>query len=191
MSHQQPLSGQALIADYQTVFVSTATVQAANYEADRSEQQLVTQLETLSAGSYLNPQQLPAADQDALTRASLDAHIKKVQTQQLSAMNAGQLQQLIATDQSLYVNRKVVVHVQTTGDSPIELLWFDQQNGYRSGVSKKKTFTGIIDEVILDKNVLVLRPTWSAQLLNNRLQKILVYIIDPITLKPMVSLTIN
>lgn len=191
MKHRQPVSGQTLVADYQTAFVSAATVEAAKYEASRSENELVQQLEHISAGTYLNPGALAATDQDTLTRASLDAHIKKVQTQQLDTMNAQQLQALVAQDKDLYAGRKVTVTVRTSTEPPIDMVWFDQQNGYRTSVCKKKSVHGTIEEVLLDRNLLVVKPGWGLKLLNSRLQSYLVYVIDPESLQPMVELQVS
>jgi hypothetical protein len=191
MKHaRQPLSGQALVADYQTVFVSTATIEAASYEATRSENELVQQLERISAGTYLNPGALAATDQDAMTRASLDAHIKKVQAQQLHAMNAAQMQQLIEQDRSLYKGRKVHITVRQAASQPVDIVWFDQQNGYRTSPARKKTIVGTVEDVLLDRNLLILRPALGPRLMNSRLQNYLVYIIDPQTFSALIDITV-
>lgn len=186
---KQPLSGQALVADYQTVFVSTATIEAAHYEASRSENELVQQLEDISAGTYLNPGSIEPGTQDAMTRLSLDAHIKKVQARQLSDMNAQQLAALIEESRSRYIGRKVKVSVLPTADKPIDVVWFDERSGYRTSTSRKTAVTGVIEDVLLDRNVLILRPTWGMRLLNSHLRNYLVYIINPADFSPMVSLT--
>jgi hypothetical protein len=187
----KPGSGQQLVADFQTAFVSAATVEAAKYEAARSEDALVSQLTAVSNGSYLRPGYLDDDAQTRMTHDSLDAHIKKVQVSQLESMNAAQLQQLMYDDNHTYHNRKVEVTMLHDQKGVIESIWFNKYTGYRSGTVKKRRISGIIDQVLLDKNTLVLRPSKSAQLFNGELQNYLVYIIDPETLMPMVSLNLS
>jgi hypothetical protein len=190
MSHEH-LSSQQLIANFQTVFVSLATVQAAHQEATRSEQALLHHLQGIGGGGYLQPTALATGNQDQVSQASLDAHIKKVQATQLDSMNAYQLQELQQQTQSAYAGRKVQITVRTPELEPVELVWFDQQHGYRNNIAKRRSFTGVITEVLLDKNALVLSPTAASKLMNSRLHSIVVYIIDPQTFTPMVEISVR
>lgn len=190
MPHVKPTS-QQLLANFQTVFVSLMTVQAARSEAQRSEQAMINHLQTIGAGGYLQPTALLNDNQDAVSKASLDAHIKKVQADQLDDMNAYQLQELQQQTQASYANCKVQVIVRTPERQPVEIVWFDQQHGYRSNLTKKKMITGVITEVLLDKNALVLRPTAASRLLNNRLHSYIIYVIDPDTCRPMIDIAVR
>ena len=192
MAQKQPKpgSGQQLIADFQNAFVSSATIEAAKYEAARSEDELVSQLSAVAGGTYLQPGAMDDNARNQMTHSSLDAHIKKVQAHQLESMNAAQLSQLHFEDNRIYPNRKVQITILPGFQNVIESVWFNKYKGYRSGIVKKGHITGVIDQILLDKNTLVLRPTKSAQLFNSELQNYLVYVIDPQTLMPMVELTL-
>lgn len=192
MAHTKQIpTGQQLVGDYQTIFVSMSTIQAAHYEAERSENSFVSQLNAMSAGTYLNPGAIAPDYQHDMTKASLDAHVKKVQAQQLDSMNNSQLQALSAHDAGLYKGRKVKVQVLTHNEQPIEMVWFDPQHGYRSNISKRPSVSGIIEEVLLDRNLLVLRPAFGSRMLNSSLKNILVYVINPDTMQPMISLNVS
>ena len=183
-------SGQELVADFQSAFVSSATIEAAKYEAARSEDELVSQLAAVSNGSYLNPGALESDLQARMTHDSLDAHIKKVQARQLESMNAAQLQQLYVRDNQVYRGRKVQITALKGHTDVIESVWFNKYSGYRTGIIKKGKITGVIDQVLLDKNTLVLRPTSGSKLFNSELQNYLIYVVDPDTLMPMVECTL-
>lgn len=189
-SKTPPGSGQQLLADYQTVFVSTATIEAAKYEAAQSENELINHLSDVSGGTYLQPGALSSDMQADLTRTSLDTHIKKVQAQQLDSMNAQQLQQLLEQDRAIYLGRKIAVTSLRPKSDAIESVWFDQRAGFRSHVTRKRRVVGTIQDVLLDRNVLILRPSFSARLLNNTLENYMVYVIDPDSLMPMVEFTL-
>jgi hypothetical protein len=183
-------SGQQLLADYQTVFVSTATIEAAKYEAAQSENELINHLADVSGGTYLQPGALSSDVQADLTRTSLDTHIKKVQARQLDSMNAQQLQQLLEQDRAIYLGRKIAVSSLRPKSDAIESVWFDQRAGFRSHVTRKRRVVGTIQDVLLDRNVLILKPSFGARLLNNTLENYMVYVIDPDSLMPMVEFTL-
>lgn len=167
------------------------TVQAAHYEAERSEQELLNHLQSVGAGGYLQASALASDDQAVVSHASLDAHVKKVQADQIDSMNSYQLQELQQQTQTEYAGKKVQVSVRDSSKQPVETVWFDQRNGYRSNVTKKRSFTGTITEVLLEKNALVLRPAITSRLMNGSLRSYIVYIIDPETSTPMVELTMR
>jgi hypothetical protein len=183
-------SGQQLLADYQTVFVSAATIEAAKYEANQSENDLIDHLAAVSGGSYLQPGNLTTDVQADLTRTSLDTHIKKVQAKQLDSMNSHQLQELSTQDRALYIGRKIAVtNLRPKGDA-IESVWFDQRAGFRSHVTRKRRVVGTIQDVLLDRNVLIVKPSFSTRLFNTALESYMVYVIDPTSLMPMVEFTL-
>jgi hypothetical protein len=181
------LSGQALLADFQSAFVSAATIEAARFEAERSENELLTHLDAVSGSSYLNPGNLGSDEQAAIARASLDAHIKKIQARQLGSMSQGQLQHQLMQDQQAYKGRRIRVTILHKNSGAVESVWYDQTTGYRNGTVKYGKITGIIDDVLLDRNVLVLKPTLRTRLLASSLRYYVVYPIEPMQLMPTVS----
>lgn len=183
----QPLTGQLLLADFQTAFVSTATVETAKYEAERSEGNLMDYLADVSSGGLLNPTTISDSSQTIITRASLDAHIKKVQAQQMEALGNTELQRLMEADQSLYRGHKIRVTALPRSPNAFASMWFDNQTGFRRGELKKGQVTGVIDNVLLDKNTLLLRPTRIMRLINPSLHYYVISVINPETLLPMVE----
>lgn len=192
MRHRQPQadSGQQLLADFQTVFVSAATTEAAKYEAVRSENALLDHLAAAGGGGYLNPGDLSFDAQADLTRTSLDTHIKKVQAQQLDSMNVRQLQDLQKAARETYIGCKIAVATLQPKSNAIESVWFDQRSGFHSSVTRRRKVTGIVQDVLLDRNVLIIKPPFSARLFNSSLESYMVYVISPDSLMPMVDLTL-
>lgn len=186
--HAQPKrTGQQLVADYQTVMVSSSAIDAAAYEAERSENELMQYLASTSSGNYLQPGDLGNPDESSIGRASLDAHVKRVQAQQLQALNHEQIRQLSALDKQDFIGRQVIIEQLDPSRKCIELLWFDTQNGYRSNPTNKRRIYGIIEDVLLDKNILLIKPRLRNRLLTSNLQGYVVYVIDPVSAQPLVS----
>lgn len=186
--HTQPKrTGQQLVADYQTVMVSSSAIDAAAYEAERSENELMQYLASTSSGNYLQPGDLGNPDESSIGRASLDAHVKRVQAQQLQALNHEQIMQLSALDKQDFIGRQVIIEQLDPSRKCIELLWFDTQNGYRSNPTNKRRIYGIVEDVLLDKNILLIKPRLRNRLLTSNLQGYVVYVIDPVSAQPLVS----
>ncbi len=185
-----PVSGQLLVANFQTAFLNIATTTVAEHEATRSEAALEDHLAALSGGMYLQPGNLDEGTQHDISRESLDAHIKKIQARQLSALSDAQLEELVTQTKATYQSRKVKVTVLDATNSPLEYIWFNPHTGYRTSTSKKLSVTGTIEEIRLEDNVLLLRPSFWARLPNRELTSYAVYVIDPDTLVPMIELVL-
>lgn len=172
---QHKRTGQQLVADYQTVMVSSSAIDAAAYEAERSENELMQYLASTSSGNYLQPGDLGNPDESSIGRASLDAHVKRVQAQQLQALNHEQIMQLSALDKQDFIGRQVIIEQLDPSRKCIELLWFDTQNGYRSNPTNKRRIYGIVEDVLLDKNILLVKPRLRNRLLTSNLQGYVVH----------------
>lgn len=192
MKHSKAtLSGQQLVADFQSAFIALATSQVAHQEAARSESELMQQLSYWSRGGYLQPGTIDGTGQADVSRASLDAHIKKMQAEQVEAMKNAHLDSLIQDNKLIYTGQKVTVDVVGASESPIDVLWFNPHSGYRSNPFPKKHVSGVITEVALDKNLLLVRPGKMTTIINPELQCYVVYVIHPATAEPMVSLSFS
>ena len=189
-SIQPSISGQQLVADYQSVFMTIAMSETASYEATRSEQALLHELQSMSGNVLLNPDSIPGGAQGDIAHDSLDAHVKKVQADQMRQLQLQQVSQLITDDQARYHGKKVRLNVLDSKDKPIDSTWFDSQKGYHTGTTRLKQLTGIIEEVLLNKNALIVKPSWQKHLISPGLQYYTVYVIAPDSLQPMVSVTL-
>ncbi len=190
MPKRPPVIGQQLINDFQTAIASIETTQAAQYEAERSENALVEHLRSISTGYYLQPGALAQDNQDAVTKASLDAHIKKVQAEQIVQLNAEQLADLQFRSKNDFLNRKVRISVTDRKANPIESVWFDSVTGYRTNATKRRRVLGRIEDILLDRNAIVIKPIGMTKLFNSGLQSFIIYVIDPDTLQPAISVEI-
>jgi hypothetical protein len=187
MAQRTPVSGQDLINDFRTVLLTAATSEAATHEATRSENAVLQHLQGISQG-LLQPSSLSTDDPERLSRASLDAHVKKIQAHQFEQLNAAQRAELQQQATANYQGRRVQVIVALPERGPIESVWVDPMGGYRTSATRRRNITGIIQEVRLDQNLLLIRPPRIASLFNSQLYGFLVHVIDPESLQPMVDL---
>ena len=187
---QKHTSLTQLVQDFEVAFNAVSTVQTAEYIAEQSEATLLQDLGNTSQSAYLQPSTLDPALQQSIVQASLDAHVKKLQAHQLSSMGAAEISRLHKQDHAAFVGKKVSVSslLKDTASSPFDAVWFSPQTGYRTNPYNKTSIKGTIEEVLLDKNLLVIKPPKSLRIINNDLYHYFVYVINPSTGAPAVTI---
>lgn len=185
------LSGTQLLADFQSAFISLSTIAAAQYQAQASEETIAQELASATGGGYLNPGALNPAAQESLSHASLNAHVMKVQAQQMRQLGEEQINSLQIELAALYGSRKITVSALPGSDrTPFDAVWFDNYDGFRSNEYKTHSLSGRITEINLRKNYIALKPKMVARLFNQQLTSYIVYVINPDTMEPAVSISI-
>lgn len=182
--------GAKLVADFQATMVNLAGAEFSAQEARASEKRALQELEYLSSGTVLNPAYIPAESNQEIARSSIDAHIKKVQSEQIQQLTKAQLVVMSNDDKTQFVDRAVAVRPRTLDPTPIESIWLDKRRGYTKGSVKTTQLKGTIQDVLLSKNVLLVKPTWSSRFFNPARKLFIVYVIDPTSLQPLVELSI-
>jgi hypothetical protein len=185
------LSGQGLVADFLGAMTNLTTAQTAAFVAKQSETQTLATIEAANP-QYVTPRDLTPEAQDRLVRSSLNAHLQKVQAEQLDAMTEQQLQAAEAAAREQYLGKKLTITVLDPEFEPIESYWFDSKTGEeRRGILKTKTIKGSIHDLSLRKNVLMIKPTLVARTILPERKFLFVYVINPNTLQPAVSVSFS
>jgi len=181
--------GDQLVSEFRSAFIAIATSQAAQFAAELSEQALLGQLSYASGGNVLQPTNLKGFEQ-TISHDSLDAHVKKFQADQINERTNSLLADATASiDQ--YRNRRVRVVLLPNADDTLEALWFSPHTGERLSPYKRTVIQGTITEVMLEQNVLLVRPPYFVRLVSRDLQAYVVHIINPQTGEPAVTLDIH
>jgi hypothetical protein len=182
------ITGELLIADFQSALAALATAEYAQGQAQHTENAVVSELQAVSGQVYLNPGSINPIRQNDIGRASLNAHVMKVQAAQLRQLSQDQLAVMQTQVSGDYVGSKVRVTALGGAESPFDAVWFNDQTGYRSNEFKKPAITGTITEVNLAKNLLILKPKLLPRLINREFTAYFVYVIDPSNLQPAVTI---
>lgn len=186
------VSGELLVADFQSALVNMATADTAQFEAKRSEQIAVQAIADSPHDSnpiFITPRDIPAETQAAVAQASVDAHLKKVQAEQIASFSAAQIAQMEQEDEVKYKGKKVTIDIIDGSSQPVESIWFDNKTGqYQQTIYKKSSCKGTIQEISLTRNVLVLKPSFVSSLILPARKLFAVYVINPQTLSPAVRL---
>lgn len=190
-SADAPDMGKALIDDYVSAMTNRTTAATASMAASQTEAATLRTLRAANPG-YVTPGDLSPALRDMLVRTSLDAHLQKVQAEQINALTETQISQTEAADRQRYIGRKTEVTVLDKSFEPLESYWYSRKTGQANqGTIRSKSVTGIIHDLSFEANVLMLRPTWKSRLILPDRRYIFVYIVNPSSLQPAVSLKVS
>jgi len=192
-SNKPVISGDLLVSDFISAMTNLTTAETAKYVASQTEQQTMDELRNVSAHTnpvFLTPADIDPQAQAHIARQSLDAHLQKAQSEQISTFTAQQVAQMEVEDRQNYKGKKVQITIIDKAFEPIESIWQDKRTGqYRRGVMKK-AMKGVIEEVDFRQNRLVIKPTFVGGLLVPDRKFFLVYPVNPETLQAAVKLTI-
>jgi len=186
-------SGDLLIEQYRAAMMTLVAVLSAEATAKQTEQQALDNLASLPSnnGLFVTPGDIPQDAEHELTRRSLDAHLQKVQSAQIRLQGTRFTQAMQADTLKLYKGRRVQVSILEPKEQPVEVYWRDADGStYLRGFATR-SFTGIIEDIQLDEDMLVLKPGALGQLFSSRLAYYVVYVINPDTVQPMVKLSLT
>lgn len=186
------VSGEQLVADFHSAILNLVTMDAAQAEAKRSEAGVTEALQyatNAGNGVYITPGDIAPDTADYLVKNSLDAHLKKVQAEQIQSFTLAQVEKLQADTLDKYKGRKVrVTRIDDTEDTFVP-LWEDSQTGeLKRGKYTGKAIVGAVEDLSFEQNTLVLRPTLSARTINPGRRYFLVAVISMQTLAPAVKI---
>lgn len=185
--------GNLLVSNFLAAVTNIVTAKTAEIAAKRSEQDTLLTIESLNTanGLYVTPEDIPTDIKDRLVRESLDAHLKKAQSEQISHAAIGQMKLLEQQTIKEFQGKKVIVRVLDHSARPLEGVWYDPKaNKFTSQVMKTTQVRGIIKEIRLNQNVLILIPTITTRLMWPKQQNFVVYVVNPNTLQPAVTINV-
>ena len=186
------ISGELLISDFISAMTNLSTAETAKYVAQRTEQETMEALRSIGANTnpvFLTPADIDPAAQQHIARASLDAHLQKAQSEQISAFTDQQVGRMEADDRANYRGKKVQVTIIDRDFKPVESVWEDKRTGQvRTGIIKKGSIKGSIEEIDFRGNRLIIKPSLSGRLLVPDRKYFFVYPVNPVTLQSAVQI---
>lgn len=182
--------GAQLVSYFQSVFFNLANMEVSRQEANASEQRAVSELQYFGGANVLNPKNIPVDSSAEIAKSSIDAHIKKVQAEQIEHLSKVQLESANDEASTQYVGRKVSVKIHNKESGIVESVWFNPNKGYTTCEVKTNAIKGRIKEILLDKNALVVEPSLTSRLIDPGRKFYVVYIINPHTFEPCVDIEV-
>ena len=186
-------SGNLLIGDYQSSQIAIATVDNLKHLANRTERAALKQLSSITSGNqvYIIPEDIPEEMRKYYTHASLNAHLQRIQANQIEVHNLEQLKSLSLEAEQKYLKHKVKVEALDKRLKPILTCLRRKGSGQEYIAPRSpRAAKGKIKVIDLQKNYMIIRPTLTARAFNSSLQYYIVRIINPEFFEPMVRLFI-
>ncbi len=187
---KQP-QGSELIQRYISALTNLITMEKAKSIAEQKESQFLEQINSLGArnGVYLTSEEIPSNQGETLLKESFNAHLTKVQSEQIINKTEMEVQHLLQTTKQEYVGKKISIEVVNHISNPIDAVYLDKKmNQYRVSEYKVKKLKGTIQDISFDNNLLVIAPTYSAKLLTPNRTLIYVYVVDIQTMNANITI---
>ena len=182
--------GNDLLQEFASAVANSTVAESLKYEAEQNEAQALQNIASVGASNdmYVTPRDIPPEQQAYIAKASLDAHMQKTQAIQVAAYNDQQVHIAELHVKEKYRGLKVTVMVAITDPWPVDTCWRDSYGRYHINEHGPKKVTGIIEDIDLQKNYIILRPTKAFRTINNTIKFHRIYIVLPATLQPLVTL---
>ena len=161
-AQQLPISGEGLVADFHAALVGLVTTDLVVAEATHSELSVEDALRynNPSNGIYITSNDISPEQVELLSKQSIDAHLKKIQAEQIQMFANSKISQQQEALSSAYKGKKVVITKISNNDDVFIPLWDDPQTGgLREGTYNGSTLKGTIEQLSIEKNILLIRPT--------------------------------
>lgn len=192
-SGQAIASGDLLVSDFETAMNNLSTAETAKYVAEQTESRTMQTILSSGTGNniYTTPGDLSDQAKEELLHESLNAHMQKAQSEQISAYANSQVADLERATRKNYVGKKVKITVIEPQFKPLESVWQDSASGkVTSGEVNYRSIKGMVEDLSLTKNMLVVRPDWKSRLLFKDRKFFLVYVINPENMQPAVKIDV-
>lgn len=182
------VSGPLLVADFKTAVANLTTMHTAQFLAKQSEQAVLGVIGEAARMVTTPNGQNNVVNQETIQQ-SLDAHVKKVQAEQIASVALRDTTEHELIDSQQYKGKKVIVTAIHGFDTPFEAAWLNEQTGeYKVNSYRTKSIRGTIDDLSLSKNIIVIKPTFLSLTLTPARKYFLVHVIDIHSLEPAVSI---
>jgi hypothetical protein len=185
--------GSELIQRYIDALTNLITMERAKITASRTESDLLEHLDSLGTqnGVYLTPEEIPAVQGESLLKESFNAHLTKVQSEQIAQKSKAEVARLNEQTKKEFIGKKIIVDVIYNDSNPIDGVYINKQTGqYRVSKFKTKRIKGTVLDIIFENNLLVIKPNLTARTLTPNRIFIHVYVINLDNMSPNVSIII-
>ncbi|MBC7546538.1 hypothetical protein H7171_02210 [Candidatus Saccharibacteria bacterium] len=180
-----------LIANFVSAMTNFSTLEAAKHTAKQTAAATNRSMASIHAQNnlYLTPDDMTSDQRDHLAQSSFDANLQHVQSEQLAAKISAEVANLDAVSNREYLGKKVIFQIIDPAFDPIESYWFDPATGqYSQGSITTRQVKGVVHELSLYKNLIVLKPSLYSRILFPKRKFYFVYVVNPRTLQPSVRL---
>lgn len=165
------------------------TADVAKQQAEQSEQTMLANLSYLSGnGQYTSAQDVMQVDMNRLVKESLNTHLEKTQSQQIDTFVRAKLVELQADAAKQFIGKKVVIKKLQNVLAPFEAVYSGTAIAApRISPYTGSTIKGLISDLALDQNIILVEPTFMARKLTPNRILYRVHVLDIDSLQPQID----
>jgi hypothetical protein len=185
------IDGINLVLDYQNTQVMLTTIDGAEHQAKQTENNILSQFSSYKQAEVgiVRSTDLPLSDDSRLVHDSINAHLQKVQSEQIKQQGISRIRDLGHNANVNYLSKKIKVNVLGKVNRPFHSIWTNKLSGAQSfSKNVAPALSGVISEIDLVNNYLVIKPTAFRRLVNSQTTGYYVEIISLDSLQPMVDI---
>jgi hypothetical protein len=166
-------------------------MEQAKYAAEISEQTILQGLNNLEKnnGLYLTPDDISSDIGERVVKDSVNAHLAKVQSNQIVQAAQNEVTRLEDETKKIYIGKKVTITVLDPKSDVVDAVMLDKKtNEYRISKYNAKKIKGTIENVSFHDNLLVIKPTLTAQFIVPNRILIHIYVINLEAMTPDIKI---
>ncbi len=172
---------QELIDYFSDAASSISAMSQAQNIAEVYESSVVNNLNNIGAnnGVYITPSDIPLEQGEQFIRDSANAHLTKVQASQITQKTHQTIANLEIDAKSKFLGNKTMITKINSKSACFEAVIYDEKiRDYRVSKYSSRSVKGRIHDLSLENNLLVIKPNYTARLINPNRQLIYVYVIN-------------
>lgn len=186
------IRGNQLISFFQDALNALILSETAKHHAQTAEDHIASQLQASPTNNvYTKPEDIGQEQLEALAHQSLDAHLKTVQSKQLSAASHQKLAELQVEAARQFTKKRITVQQAKPGAQSISIVFFDPRTGRQyMGKRHPAQAKGRVMEVSVAENYFIVTPSWLARKLKPNRLAFVIEVLDLSNLEPNVYIDI-
>jgi hypothetical protein len=180
-----------LVQNFLSAIGNLVSVERAKIIASQTEQQVIEGLDAIqtSNGLYLTPQDIPQSVAGRVVHDSVNAHLTKVQSEQLAQVALSEVSRLELETKQKFLHKKVIITVNKDCKDAVDAVLDDKNTGeIRVTPYNGKKIKGTIEDLSFENNVIIIKPTLTAKFITPNRHFFHVYVINTQTMTANIHL---
>jgi hypothetical protein len=185
--------GSELINRYIDALTNLITMERAKITAARTEIDFMQHMGNLGTtnGIYLTTEQIPVSQGELLLKESFNAHLTKVQSEQIAQKSQAEVSRLNELTKKEYIGKKITIDIINKNSKPFDGVYLNKNTGqFRISEYTAKRIKGTIYDVVFGNNLLVVKPNITSRVITPNRVFVHVYVLDLETMNPNVGISL-
>lgn len=191
---KQIATGENLVQLFVNSLTNLTSMYKAKHIAESKETDLYSSLNSINPnnGVFISSEDISPDISDQFVKQSVDAHLSKVQSEQISHATLNEIKFLESETKYTYIGRRVIIKILDKNSDVVDAVMFDKStNQYRVSKYNSKIIKGKIQDISFENNLLIIKPSFIARSIVPNRVFIHIYVLNLEEMKPSISIQIK